>query len=220
MSTQMKWFVCHILNNCLFVSVWGRDPDVSRLRGRGGQGWWGTKCWINGCYLLCGLLISFVSVVADCFTSLRCDCVSVSICAASASTPHHLFFIHNSSFLWSLICCYDNCAFNLTTDSNTKWCNDDRHHHIKLLSCVFTLFTFSLITFCSSPGDIFKTNYFMIFVHYLKLAQWVISCTFILLNLCIHQLICQNIWSVSATNNKWLFFCSVYTLRYNMRHVY
>lgn len=51
---------------------------------------WGPECWIKVCYLLCGLLISFVSVVPDCVTTECCDCLSFS--ASSALTTRHFFF--------------------------------------------------------------------------------------------------------------------------------
>lgn len=99
---------------------------------------WGPECWIDGCYLLCGLLISFVSVVPDCVTTECCDCVSFS--ATSALTPHQLFFIHSFSFdcgktaafqgprlwawlpVWYLMCWYEKSNalkfpnFYLTTE--------------------------------------------------------------------------------------------------------
>ena len=46
------------------------------------------------CYLLCGLLISFVSVVPDCVTAECCDCLCLS--AASAVTPHFFTFFIRS----------------------------------------------------------------------------------------------------------------------------
>ncbi len=58
---------------------------------------WGPECWIKVCYLLCGLLISVVSVVPDCVTTECCDCLSFS--AASALTPRH-FFIHSQLWVW------------------------------------------------------------------------------------------------------------------------
>lgn len=61
-----------------FICKWLRLAPRCKL--------WGPECWMKVCYLLCGLLISFVSVVPDCVTAECCDCLSLS--AASAVTPH------------------------------------------------------------------------------------------------------------------------------------
>lgn len=74
-------------NLCLIFSI---NPFICKCLGLAPRyKQWGPECWINDCYLLCGLLISFVSVAPDCVTAECCDCVSFS--AASALTPHHLF---------------------------------------------------------------------------------------------------------------------------------
>ena len=76
--------LCVIFLINLFICKWlGLAPRCKH---------WGPECWIKVCYLLCGLLISFVSVVPDCVTAEYCDCLSLS--AASALTPRHFFFIH------------------------------------------------------------------------------------------------------------------------------
>lgn len=81
--------LCVIFLINLFICKWlGLAPRCKH---------WGPECWIKVCYLLCGLLISFVSVVPDCVTAECCDCLSLS--AASALTPRHFFFfIHSFSF--------------------------------------------------------------------------------------------------------------------------
>lgn len=68
-----------------FICKWLRLAPRCKL--------WGPECWMKVCYLLCGLLISFVSVVPDCVTAECCDCLSLS--AASAVTPPFFYFFHS-----------------------------------------------------------------------------------------------------------------------------
>lgn len=87
-STTKRSCLDKCSNLCVMFSI---NPFICKCLGLAPRcKQWGPECWINDCYLLCGLLISFVSVAPDCVTAECCDCVSFY--AASALTPHHLFY--------------------------------------------------------------------------------------------------------------------------------
>lgn len=133
--------LCVIFLINLFICKWlGLAPRCKH---------WGPECWIKVCYLLCGLLISFVSVVPDCVTAECCDCLSLS--AASALTPRHFFFFHSLFQLWL----WKESSFSRT------W----------IMSTNESMIAFMILN-CVDVSSLSKFPNFYHFFHRMKHANW------------------------------------------------